>query len=651
MQSLSVPEGTMTPPIVRDGIVYFMTNFKRTEAIDAKTGHSLWTYDYTVDIEDVRNRLPVNVAMTFHSHGIRYWEAEDVILDYGIACDMYAIDAKTGQEKFRIEDLCLNIPGNLYNYFGAFTLSQAAEIGTYDKGNQFIYIMPGSMHSYLGNPDSRHVTMGIDMDTHEVLWRVFSAPPQDRLTKDWALQECDIGYFHIYPCADVAAVNRAGLEWDFGLPNEPPSMWGGVTANWGQIVIDEDTGVLYTATGNQGPYSNMTLVPGPRLYGSTLMAIDMNQGQRIWWLQPFPHDPYDYDCNWSGILADNPTLGKVYIKGCKEGVFYVIDVETGEPIYTIDALDDLIARGQMGELNGPYYKYYRPDPFSYHDMREWNWISWPAAFPGEPGERFTLPATIVPSWSNGLFATDMSFDPETQTLFHFAAAAPRTVLQEFPMLPGNSLFSTSRPQNVNTSIVAIDLATGATKWTWLFDYSQTRAHMVISGGMVFTGFPDSMVRFFNKDTGELLRELNLGGPMQVGVTIGQDSDGNSKIFIIAGAQNYMTEAAFMGANVGPRVPGTLVAIGLSDRAAAEVKTTTVTTTTTSRTTLTTTTATTSTVTTATTSTVTSTAQASTTTVTSEITETVGLPATVTYAAVAVAVIAIIAAAVLVTRRR
>jgi len=621
LQSVNIPEGGYTPPIVHDGIVYGATNYLRTYAIDAKTGKELWVHSYEIDMDEVQKRLPIAIGGIMHLHGIRYWEGGDVILMGGIACDFYGLDSKTGEVKFWVKDLCLNVPGNIYKYRPS--TANTNEIATYEKGRQFIIVLPGRMHSTLFGPDSRHVTMGIDMDSHQILWRVFSYPPQDRPTKDWALQECDIGFFHTYPCTEVAAVNRAGLEWDWALPGEPPSKWGGVTANWGEPVVDEDTGIIYTQTGNQGPYSNMTFAPGPRLYGSTIMAIDMNKGQRIWWLQPLPHDAYDYDCNWSGILAEVSGLGKVYVKGCKEGTLYVIDAATGKPKYTIDSIDEMVARGQIGPLNGPMYKFYRPDVHSYHDMREWNWISWPATKPGEPGEHFTLPATLIPSWSNGHFATDMSYDPETQTLYHYAAASPRIVLQEFPYVEGGNLFSTKRYPVTNTTIVARDLAKGEVKWTWFYSLSQTRAHMVVSGGMVFTGFPDGFMRFFDKDTGKLLREINLGAPMQIGVTIGKDSDGNSKIFAIIGAQRYQNEPAFLGA-LAPTaaVPGTVVALGLAEKPA--VTTTTVTATTTSATTV-----------------------VSTTTVT-QTAETIG---PVTYAAIAVAVVAVIAAAILAARRR
>ena len=612
LRGLTSDEGSTAPPIVRNGIVYVLTPYKAILGIDAKSGKQLWSYQYTVDIAAAKERLPVDISFLRHSHGFRYWEAGDAILDLGLACDIYAVDAKTGKEKFKVNDLCKEVPGNLYPYQAYFLNRASAGISTYEKGKQFIIVLPGRIHSNIAQVaagDARHVTIGVSMDApYNIQWRVFSFPPQDKPTKDWALQECSSGFFRDIPCTEVAAVNRAGLEWDWSLPDKAPSKYAGVTANWGQPVVDEDTGILYTQTGNQGPYSNMTYAPGPRLYGSTIMAIDMNAGKRVWWLQPFPHDPYDYDCNWSGMLIDNPTLGKVYVKGCKEGIFYVMDAVTGKPKYKVDVRDDQLARGQISSLS---MKAYAPDPKSYHDLREWNWISYPAKQPGEKGEHCTLPCDVYPNWSNGIFNTDMSFDPEGQRIILYEGALQTTVLQEFSWEGGGNLFTTRGYPITNTTIVARDLATGKQAWTWFYKYSQQRAAMVVSGGMVFTGFTDNYIRFLDKDTGKLLLEMPIGAPTAVGLTTGQDSDGNQKIFAITG------KTGIFGAGMAGQatVPGTLVAIGLSDKAAA--------------------------------------AQTQTTTVTSQITqtETSGLPSEVTYAAVGVAVIAVIAAAVLVMRKK
>ncbi len=636
IQAVTGGDGSTTPPIVVGGNVYVTTNYMRTYSIDAKTGKMNWRYDYTVDLADVQKRLPVKLGTPPHLHGFRYWEAGDALLLNGLDCGIYAIDAKTGKEKLRISDLCKDIPGNLYNYYrnaGYSAVTSQANIGVWDKERQLVVVLPGGMHSTIYAGDARHVTMGVSIDTKQILWRVYSYPPHGVATKDWALQECNIGFFvGNIPCSDVAAKAPQNLEWDWAQPNEPPNIYGGVTGNWGQSVVDEDTGILYTQTGNQGPYTYIGTTPGPRLYGSTIMAIDMKAGKRIWWNQPFPRDPYDYDCNWSGILAEVPTLGKVYMKGCKEGRLFAMDAKTGKSYYIVDVVNEQIQWGQITsaaskESTQGGVRYHLNDPFNTYDMREMK--------SPDNSKYCGRPCNVYPNWSNGIFGTDMSYDPETNTLFHYAIGLQTTIVESPEPVVGKSVSITRANPVTNSTIVARDATTGKVKWTYFWNVAQQRSHLVITPSLVFTGFTDGQMRFFDKTTGALLKEMNLGSDMRVGVTTGQDSAGNQMIFTILGVTT---------SRIAPTNSGIVIALGLSGKAAQTVTTTSITTTTSTTTSVSTTTS-------ATTTTVVSTQPAKTTTVTSQITESVGLPSEVTYAAVAVAVIAIIAAAVLTTRKR
>jgi hypothetical protein len=172
--------------------------------------------------------------------------------------------------------------------------------------------------------------------------------------------------------------------------------------------------------------------------------------------------------------------------------------------------------------------------------------------------------------------------------------------------------------------MARDLVTGELKWQWFYEWSPVRAFPVVTGDMVIAGFSDGMMRFFDKDNGQLMKELNVGAGMLVGPSVGKDSNGDTKIFAVIGTAWGPGQFVFDRSSTS----GTLV-----ERAAAQVRTTTSTVTATTTTVQTTTTATTSVV-----------------SVTEEVTEEVGLSSTITYAAIAVAVIAVIAAAVLATRK-
>ena len=618
MELIATNQGTTTPPVVANGNVFITTNWMRTYGIDGETGKMLWSHDYEIDVNATQDRLPMIVrdSLNRHLHGFRYWEGGNSLLISGQACDFYGVDADTGEESFWVKDLCLSVPGNLYDYKQG--TSNQASIGTYEAGRQFIFILPGRMHSTVFEGDARHATLGVDMDTHATVWRVFSYPPHGVLSKDWALQECDTGFFRDIPCSTVAAQAPENLEWDWSRPNEAPDIYGGVTANWGQLVVDEDTGLMYTQTGNQGPYTYIGTTPGPRLYGSTLMAIDMDTGQRTWWSQPMPRDPYDYDCNWSGILADHPDLGKIYMKGCKEGLLHILDAATGAPIHLIDLIPEQVAWGQVSDIAERTYeeggiRYHTMDPLSFYDMREME------APDGSPycGD----PCHAYPYWYNGMFGTDMSYDPETGVLFHYSGSLQTIFTSPRPPYEPGDRFSQGggRADNNNVSIVARNVASGEVLWHWFFEYNLQRSAMIVTPDLLYVGFIDGFIRFFDTTSGEILHELNVGSDIKVGMTTGQDSNGDQKIFAVLGV------GGSLGA-IGPTTPGTLISVGLSERAEQAI---TVTSTSTS----------------VSTSTI---ATTNTVSVTSEVE--VGISSTVTYAAIAVAVIAVIAAAVLTQRK-
>ncbi len=250
----------------------------------------------------------------------------------------------------------------------------------------------------------------------------------------------------------------------------------------------------------------------------------------------------------------------------------------------------------------------------------------------------------------------MSYDPGSNTLFHYAAALEVKVIKENPYVIGQSLSITQQYPTTNTTIVARDIATGNVKWRYFYSAAQQRAAMVATPDVLFVGFTDGFMRFFDENTGAVLKELNLGSDMRVGLTTGQDSDGNQRIFTILGT----------GASaITPATPGTVVAIGLSAQAAPGTTATTTVTTTAAATTVTSTTTVPATTTTITstlpggiTTTITSTipAQTITTTIPGGVTTVTssqagGLPVEITYAVAAIAVIAIIAAAYLARRKR
>lgn len=356
------------------------------------------------------------------------------------------------------------------------------------------------------------------------------------------------------------------------------------------------------------------------------------------------HELQDYDCNWSGVMFEHPKLGKVLAKSCKDGYAWLVDVKTGKPIWIKDILTT--KRNIFGHDPRVYNDLVK-DNWPFYPSTDWNWWS--------------------PGFLHGTQVTDWSY--HDGTIFHWSANVPVNV-KTITHVPGKGTYISASPiTGWNGTVIARDAVTGNVKWTWFYGYSMPRSPITVSGGMVWVGTLDGILRFFDEKTGRTLREMNLGGPMVVTTSIGANSKGESMLFTIVGSGSGTLSSFPRGASQVQVVPGTLVGIGLRDAPKSTTMTVTTTATTTSITTATTTatssttatttvtttsavttTATTTSATTATTTLV-STQPAKTTTVTSEITQTTGLPSEVTYAAIAIAIVAIIAAAVLVMRKK
>src|SRR5690606_23100647 len=79
--------------------------------------------------------------------------------------------------------------------------------------------------------------------------------------------------------------------------------------------------------------------PGDNLYGTSLIALDVETGEKVWHFQMVHHDVWNYDTPTAPILMDVVVDGRP-IKGIfqatKQGFLYALDRETGEPIWPIE---------------------------------------------------------------------------------------------------------------------------------------------------------------------------------------------------------------------------------------------------------------------------------------------------------------------------
>jgi quinoprotein glucose dehydrogenase len=113
----------------------------------------------------------------------------------------------------------------------------------------------------------------------------------------------------------------------------------GNTGVWGQISVDLDLGIAYLPTEMPTNDYYGGHRHGDNLFSDSLIAVDLESGDRLWHYQFIHHDVWDWDLPCAPILADVLIDGverKIIAQPTKQAWLYVFDRETGEPIWPIE---------------------------------------------------------------------------------------------------------------------------------------------------------------------------------------------------------------------------------------------------------------------------------------------------------------------------
>jgi quinoprotein glucose dehydrogenase len=102
------------------------------------------------------------------------------------------------------------------------------------------------------------------------------------------------------------------------------------------------------------------LRPGANLYGESIVAVELRTGERRWHFQTSHHPLWDYDIPTAPILVDAVKDGKTVkalAQATKQGLLFVLNRETGEPIWPIEE-----TRVPRGNVPGEWYSPTQPIP-------------------------------------------------------------------------------------------------------------------------------------------------------------------------------------------------------------------------------------------------------------------------------------------------
>ena len=140
------------------------------------------------------------------------------------------------------------------------------------------------------------------------------------------------------------------LKWKFHVIPRPGEFghdtwendaweWTGDISSWAPMSADPELGIVYIPTNPATMDFYGGFRPGDNLFGSSVIALDVETGERVWHFQMIHHDIWGYDTPTAPILMDVVVDGEEIpglFQATKQGLLYALNRETGEPIWPIE---------------------------------------------------------------------------------------------------------------------------------------------------------------------------------------------------------------------------------------------------------------------------------------------------------------------------
>ena len=344
-------------PVFVDGALYTVSGQRRqVVSIDASTGETLWTFREPETTRYLRS------PRSDFGKGVAYAEVDGrgVIYVTSPAFFLWALDARTGRP---LEDWGTSVPLEDFSKTGVVDLIPDlvadwepwlnwTEPYDVDYGlprplgmvtsssppivvNGVVVVLVGHEPSY----DQTRIEnvpgdiMGYDARTGEHLWK-----------------------FHVIP--------RPG-EFGHETWENDAWQWSGDLSSWAPASADPELGLVYLVT-NASTYQVYTgHRPGDNLFGGSVLALDVETGERRWHFQIHHSDQWNYDIPTAPILMDLTVDGRpvpALIQNTKQGLIFALNRETGEPIWPIEERP-VIQTEVPGNYTSPTQPYpTRPEP-------------------------------------------------------------------------------------------------------------------------------------------------------------------------------------------------------------------------------------------------------------------------------------------------
>ena len=321
--SFNAASGRSTPSYI-NGTLYTVAGPRRyVVALDPANGELKWSYG-----EPATPRYDYSMRADY-GKGVAYAEIDGrgVIYISSPAFFLTALDAETGEP---LENWGRKVPVDGFPETGVVDMLDDL-LSDYDYGHD-PYEGMSLENGYITTSSPPIVVNGVVIvgNSHEQGYyqsRIENVPG-DILAYDARTGEF-LWKFHVIP--------RPG---EFGHETWENDAWKtvGDISSWAPMSADQERGIVYIPT--NGPtidyYGGFS--PGDNLYGTSLIALDVKTGERVWHYQLIHHDIWNYDTSTAPVLLDVDIDGvetPIVVQTTKQNFAYTFNRETGEPIWPI----------------------------------------------------------------------------------------------------------------------------------------------------------------------------------------------------------------------------------------------------------------------------------------------------------------------------
>jgi quinoprotein glucose dehydrogenase len=315
--------GLETTPILIDGTLYLTSGFNRVFAVDAETGKQRWVYDPMIE-------LAGNYGDGLINRGVAAWldvsrakgkPCRTRIFEATLDARLIALDAATGEPcmdfgnrgQISLRDVARYIPAQYHMTSPPAVIDDVVVVGSSIDDNSRVDMPSGVVRAF-------------DARSGELRWKWEPLPPNE----------------------PPSATPSKGKTWRTGAGNA-----------WAPMVVDPERDLVFVPTGSASPDYYGGLRPGDDKWSDSVVALRAKTGEMVWGFQLVHHDLWDYDSASPPLLTTLQHDGKsvpVVIQGNKTGFLYVLNRETGVPVFPVEerAVPQSDVPGEMTSPTQPF---------------------------------------------------------------------------------------------------------------------------------------------------------------------------------------------------------------------------------------------------------------------------------------------------------